>query len=67
MSGAASPLPLSGVLVADFGRVLAAPYATMLLADLGADVIKVEHPAGGDDTRAWGRRTHTARPPISSP
>jgi crotonobetainyl-CoA:carnitine CoA-transferase CaiB-like acyl-CoA transferase len=47
-------LPLSGLLVADFGRVLAAPYATMLLADLGADVIKVEHPAGGDDTRAWG-------------
>lgn len=49
-----STLPLSGVLVADFGRVLAAPYATMLLADLGADVIKVEHPAAGDDTRAWG-------------
>lgn len=49
-----SALPLSGVLVADFGRVLAAPYATMLLADLGADVIKVEHPATGDDTRAWG-------------
>ncbi|MEU9290541.1 CoA transferase [Streptomyces sp. NPDC048275] len=47
-------LPLSGVLVADFGRVLAAPYATMLLADLGADVIKVEQPATGDDTRAWG-------------
>ncbi|MGW3129827.1 CaiB/BaiF CoA transferase family protein [Streptomyces sp. NPDC001076] len=46
--------PLSGVLVADFGRVLAAPYATMLLADLGADVIKVEHPVNGDDTRAWG-------------
>ncbi|WP_369220787.1 CaiB/BaiF CoA transferase family protein [Streptomyces sp. R39] len=46
--------PLSGVLVADFGRVLAAPYATMLLADLGADVIKVEHPVHGDDTRAWG-------------
>ncbi|MEV5011696.1 CoA transferase [Streptomyces sp. NPDC055692] len=49
-----SALPLSGVLVADFGRVLAAPYATMLLADLGADVIKVGHPATGDDTRAWG-------------
>ncbi|MGW4203606.1 CoA transferase [Streptomyces sp. NPDC004726] len=53
MSGAPR-LPLSGVLVADFGRVLAAPYATMLLADLGADVIKVEHPARGDDTRARG-------------
>lgn len=48
------PLPLSGLVVADFGRVLAAPYATMLLADLGADVIKVENPSTGDDTRAWG-------------
>ncbi|MFI9150160.1 CaiB/BaiF CoA transferase family protein [Streptomyces sp. NPDC053367] len=47
-------LPLEGVLVADFGRVLAAPYATMLLADLGADVIKVEQPGTGDDARAWG-------------
>ena len=44
--------PLSGVLVADFSRILAGPYATMLLADLGADVIKVEGPAG-DDTRSW--------------
>ena len=48
--------PLSGLLVADFSRILAGPYASMLLADLGADVVKVESPAG-DDTRTW-------RPPV---
>ncbi|WP_031014306.1 CaiB/BaiF CoA transferase family protein [Streptomyces sp. NRRL F-5727] len=50
----AAPGALSGIVVADFGRVLAGPYMTMLLADLGADVIKIERPDGGDDTRAWG-------------
>lgn len=45
---------LQGVIVADFSRILAGPYATMLLADLGATVIKVERPSTGDDTRRWG-------------
>ena len=45
--------PLDGLLVADFSRLLAGPHATMLLGDLGADVVKVEHPEG-DVARNWG-------------
>jgi crotonobetainyl-CoA:carnitine CoA-transferase CaiB-like acyl-CoA transferase len=52
-------LPLRGVRVADLSRVLAGPYCTMVLADMGADVVKVERPQGGDETRGWG-------PPFAS-
>ena len=48
------PMALAGLKVLDLSRILAGPYATQLFADLGADVVKVENPDGGDDTRRWG-------------
>jgi crotonobetainyl-CoA:carnitine CoA-transferase CaiB-like acyl-CoA transferase len=54
--GPVASLPLSGVRVLDLSRVLAGPMCAMALADLGADVVKVEHPQRGDDTRDWGLR-----------
>jgi crotonobetainyl-CoA:carnitine CoA-transferase CaiB-like acyl-CoA transferase len=55
-----SARPLHGIKVVDLSKILAGPYASMTFADLGADVIKVEHPDGGDPTRQWG-------PPFQGP
>ena len=52
-------LPLKGIKVLDMSRVLAGPYCTQLLGDLGADIYKIENPINGDDTRSWG-------PPFTS-
>jgi len=54
MTEVEGPAPLAGVRVLDLSRVLAGPLATMTLGDLGADVLKVERPGEGDDTRHWG-------------
>src|ERR1700693_1660691 len=48
-----SPGPLAGVRVLDLSRILSGPFATMIFADLGADVVKLENPRTGDDTREW--------------
>lgn len=56
-----SPKPLAGIRVIELARVLAGPWAGQMLADLGADVIKVEHPDGGDETRGWGPPFISAR------
>ena len=54
MESSSGTATLAGVRVADLSRVLAGPYCTMVLADLGAHVVKVERPEGGDETRSWG-------------
>jgi crotonobetainyl-CoA:carnitine CoA-transferase CaiB-like acyl-CoA transferase len=63
--------PLDGITVVDLTRALAGPHATMMMARLGARIIKNESPQGGDDTRGWGPPSSAQpaknSPPISSP
>lgn len=53
-NAASAPLPLAGIKVVEIGQNIAGPYASEILASLGADVVKVERPEGGDDARGWG-------------
>ncbi|MDP3841032.1 MAG: CoA transferase [Oxalobacteraceae bacterium] len=64
MSDINSSLPLAGVRVLDLSRILAGPWCGMVLGDLGAEVIKVEHPERGDDTRDWGVRIGATETPY---
>ncbi|TPX59025.1 hypothetical protein SpCBS45565_g07855 [Spizellomyces sp. 'palustris'] len=66
-SAAANALPLEGVRVLDLTRVLAGPYCTMILGDYGAEIIKVENPKSGDDTRAWVRTSGPYNPSAGPP
>lgn len=60
------PGALAGLRIVDLARVLAGPYCTQILADHGADVLKIEPPGGGDETRGWGRpSTRWAGPPTT--
>ena len=54
MAASDTPMALDGVVILDMTRILAGPYATQLLGDLGATILKIENPDGGDDTRTWG-------------